>query len=275
MTNKEYKHTVFNSIAELGDHVANDKGAKQRYHASTDSHLCDMSPEEAIKIAQEGGYWPEGAKNIEPITLDVDVLNARDLSIVQPKLDICGYAPNVGAFLSNAPKNMRRQQPTTRPNRLMKVAIHIGKSFSIEQSETFNRGNAILSVCNALHELGLSLEIWAIHRNTSSTNQGYSNEIRIKDSFESYSPDSIAFALCNDAFQRRLSWRVAEMQQDNKLIKSALKSGYGNGRGADLSDFDLSFPFMTSERHWSRRDSALTKIIAMTKSQLHPEGVPA
>ena len=269
----EHMHRIiFNSIAEFSDFIEaddQDKAMQRRKHTSL-TYKAAMSVEKARECARLGGYWPEGAKNIEPIELDVDALNASDLAIKLPEAAMQGYRANVGAFLSGAPKCMVKTAPAVRPNRLLRIGVQVGKAWDVEQHLTFNRGNAILSVLNALHELGFAIELWAVERTYERTlTHCQSNEVCIKRASDSYSPDSIAFALCNDAYQRRLCWRSSEIRSDtNPHVQSIIDAAYGMGQDVDFSDFDISYGYLLNRRQWHNKAYALDHIVKDTKRQL-------
>ena len=124
-----------------------------------------MSVEKTMACAAAGGLWPEGAKNIQPVTLDLDHMHAHDLTMPEPVAAVCGHRALVPAYLADSPYSMIRNVQTPRPNRLIRVAVHVGKSFTVASKDTFNRGSAILSVLSALTSAGYSIELWACWHN--------------------------------------------------------------------------------------------------------------
>jgi len=168
---------------------------------------------------------------------------------------------------------MSRQQPASQPNRLIKMAVHVGKQHSVTQAETFNRGNAVLSVIDALQNAGFAVELHSCWRNRQSTRVSANIDTLIKASDAAYDPASIAFSLCNDAFQRRLVWRLIDSLADTPKSEhyseaSKLAETMGNGRAADFSDFDIHYGYMLIGEHWETRASALKYIADQTKTQL-------
>jgi hypothetical protein len=255
---------TFNSVFALSDHIEANK------HDITESapfnEPARMSMEEARKRAMEGGRWPEGAEHIKPAEIALGDFMIHDMHLPRPENAVVGYRPNVPAYLAGSPASMVRMTATSQPNRLLKVAVHVGKSFNVTDETTFNRGNGILSCLNALATAGFAIELWAVWRNSSNGNQ-VSIDTLIKDSTDTYSPDSIAFALCNDGFQRRLAWScLAIAQEQQKALKDAGKpystaprelaeNGYGNGRSAEFDDFDISFGYVVPTARWTRENS--------------------
>ena len=260
----------YDSVWALGQHVESDTDYMSRscHDSASDSMACNMSPAEALKRARDGGRYPEGAKDIKPLEIDASALNISDLAVKQPVLDRVGYRVSVPHLLRGQPKNMYRQLPQPMPNRLIKIGVHVGKPFTMEQSETLNRGNAILSVCDALEQLGLEIELWAIWRNAEDQSC-VSIETLIKKPDERYDPESIAFSICNDAMQRRLCWRAGEMATaHNKHAREVMHGGYGSDRGVSYADFDLSYPRPSERRYWGTKKNALEHVLEITKEQL-------
>lgn len=256
---------TFNSIVELhtflseNDHYGN-------FSASwNDSDITPMQSTEALERAAQGGYWPEGAKHIQPVTLDADQLSAHSLDIPTPQIAVTGYRPLVPAYLSGSPKAMINQTHESKPDRMIKIAVNVGKSWSVSTEATFNRGNAILSVIDALNAMGYAIELWAVWHNEAKGDKVHF-DVKIKDSSEFWSPDSIAFALCNEAFQRRLIWRALDTA--NSPICKNFSQSMGNGRSAKYADYDISYPYMGASRHWDNKESTLKHIITHTQTQL-------
>jgi len=259
-------HT-FNSIYELAEKIQTSTPADghDRDHPFAKAPSA-MTTDEALTTAQEGGRWAEGAKQIKPVELDLSDVVAHDMEIPRIEPTVQGFRANVPAYLAGSPVSMFKQEPTPMPNRLIKIGVQVAKQYDISQAHTFNRGNAILSVLGALSAAGFSIELWALWSAKDMGNICHVSTL-IKDSTAHYSPDSIAFALCNDAFQRRLMWRVAH-QSEHEEARDAVAGEFGTDRNFPVNDFDLSFPYMEPHRHWANKDSALKHIVESTTDQL-------
>jgi len=270
----------FNSIAQLGEYVTSHQQAGSKLldtDCITSGEWCGAPHKEALQTTNNGGLWQEGAKEMEPVDLDMSHLSISDLALPIPEPAMQGYRPNVAAYLAGSPQAMWKQQPDPQPNRLLKIAVHVGRAEYITQEQAFNRGNAILSVINALATNGMAVELWAIWRNQSDSKE-VSIETLIKSSEASWSPDSVAFALANVAYQRRINWNVlnliaggSEGKQAEAIATHVVQNGYGNGKSANFSDFDLSFPYMIKGR-WDSKSSALDIIVRETNEQLTNRG---
>ena len=251
-TDKYYRRT-FNSIYELTEYVSMHKdmvnsGDFAKYMDA------DMSFDETLKVGKQGGYWPTGAKQIKPVNLSIGELNVHGLDLPRLEPAIVGFRPNVAAYLCGSPYSMFKMSPFEQPNRLIKIAVNVTKSGSIGQAESFIRGNAILSVINSLASYGIAIELWAV---LATGDKGKEAQIAtlIKSSESQYSADSIAFALVNDAFFRRLAFsaiHIAHVKSDTPQKFADIKSiGWGTGTKATYNDYDIVFPWFQAGDRWT------------------------
>lgn len=253
-TKNQFKQT-FNSVFELSSYIDATAG-KIPAGSSSITEKANMSVTETHRRAREGGRWPEGASRIEPITIDLADFDIHSLDMPQPHAAMVGYRPSVPAYLAGSPMSMIRQEPVSQPNRLLRVAVHVGKQFGTKQETTFDRGNAILSCLNALSAAGMAIELWAVWRNADHAGNSVHIDTCIKQAEDTYSPDSIAFALCNDGFQRRLAWHCLEAANETvdrkecRAPQNVIDAGYGNGTGANFDDFDVSFGYCKNSERW-------------------------
>ena len=259
----------FNSIYELG--LASQVNLTKDNHAPTGGAIggdTNMSMTQAVNSALQGGYYPEGARQLQDAAAQMPETDVSVALISKTIHAEHGFRPNVPAYLSNEPQNMYNVAPTDKPNRLIKIAVHVGKEYSIEAKQTFNRGRAIMAVIDSLTASGYNVELTAIWRNQTHSGDTLSIETIIKHSDDSYSPDSIAFALCNEAFQRRLYWLALETH-DSSTARVLTGNGYGHGAKAQYPEYDLHYGFMRDHRHWNNPEQALKHIVDDTRAQLN------
>ena len=225
-----------------------------------------FSIKQAIECGTTGGYWPEGANKIKPVNLDLSGILAESIKMPRPAQHMAGYRPNVPAYLAGNPVNMWRQEPHPLPNRLLKIGVHVGKAYPIEQETTFYRGTAILSIVDALTMAGFNVELTAVWRNKSANGGQVNIDTIIKRSDQSWSADSVAFALCNDGYQRRVIWPIINKlanENDQNAIK--ISDTLGSGDEEKGEDFDLFFPYLLDR--WTV-NNCIDKALAIIKPQL-------
>jgi hypothetical protein len=271
MTNK-MDRAIFDSIGELGARVNELQTNRDRRRCGNEStniynssFYGDMGIGAAIEMADAGGNWQEGADAMPVINIDHKALNGGEVETPTMFNNIQGFAPNVPGFLSGTPDSMLDMHEPLAGTKLLRVAVHVGRTHKAGQAQVLNRGAAIMAVLDQLSREGYSIELWAIWRNNDWEDTA-SVETCIKHGTDYWTPSSVAFALAHVAFQRRLCWRVAESMTDGG--QNLTDGGYGSGDGADFSDFDLSYGYMTAPSDYRTTTSAIDNIKASTLAQL-------
>lgn len=241
----------YNSVLEFGQAVKS-VGPRLRTaqdHSETEKHATNgFTFDTALECALHGGNWAEGAQNLLSVELKDSDWSKESL---KPQLKQCvaGAVPLVPVWLAGQPDNMLTTEFEHIPSKIIKIGVHVGRSYNIKDEESLNRGRAILACIDALEAQGYSCELWAVWRNAPKSGLSCSNiSVCLKQSNEAYSPASVAFALCSTAFQRRLCWRLIESCP--KSWGLATKSNkYGHGGSAYLADFDIALPYFDHNQY--------------------------
>ena len=272
-------HVAFDSITELADYVKA-RGRESfpgiranAFDPSKGSAGADMSFDQSVKTGLNGGLWPEGAREMQPVDLPlVDVAHSMPghPQIVTAE---AGYRPNIPAFLAGSPAAMFRTEPATVPNRLLKIGVNLGASASVPPDMLIRRGAAILSVIDTLQAAGYSTELWAVWRITFQDKYHSSIDTLIKDSTDSWSPDSAAFGLASSGFLRCLNWRVLEILAAEHNLTGAKKQVNGTlGHGQDEKgpEFDVWVPgtYGGVANHYKSDTEARAYISGLAAAQL-------
>ncbi len=252
-------------LAEYLQHTERVKGAKASSIETVSHNAGGFSKEEAIELAAAGGRWHEGAKRINAIKL-IQTDNRADVPRRRVRQAVQGFAPNVPAFLSGEPENMLDRARVNVPKKVLTVGVQVGRVWETEQHQVLNRGKAIMAVIEELQLQGYSVEVWAVWRNFClDSKHAVHVDTLIKPSTAVWQPSLAAFTLANLAFQRRLCWGVAE------TLKEAVDFtlyGYGGGVSADMSDFDISYGYVTHPEQYETSTQALELIRDTTNEQL-------
>ena len=262
----------FNSICELGEHVENlmeTKNIRLFGNSSTDrySDTGGLDLGEAVAMAKNGGHWQEGADLMPRVHVAHERLNGQP--ILAPSLvnNVQGFACNVPNYLNGLPDAMMDFQDDLQGEKLIKVAVHVGRVWSADQSQIMNRGAAIMAVLDQLSREGYSIELTALWRNTGAGGKHTASvETVIKHGCDHWAPESVAFALCHAAFQRRLCWRVVESMHDSAA--KITNQNYGNGRDAKYAEFDINFGYMSYPEDYNSIEKATDNIKAQAIEQL-------
>ena len=267
----------FDSIGQLADYVAPYWDGDRVSKAFNPTNPCAdsesaMTPSEGLRTAQNGGYWPEGAKNLVPVELPLSDILAHDMTMPRIERAVVGFMPNIPAAMLGHPVAMFDTSTSPRPNRLIKIGVHIGKAYNIQQQDTFYRGAAILSVINTLSEAGFNVELTAVWRNKLDGREAHIDTV-IKEPDRAWSPDSVAFAFCNDAYQRRLVWECLDVVANTGTATERKKATYlghnglGNGLAEKGADFDIYFGYMSNKNRWTK-EATFKRITESARDQL-------
>ena len=270
-----YTHINFDSISHLAatvEHLHTTDAYRKRGEASTSDYNPDFyggwTMEEAIATGTNGGGWREGADLMPRVNVSHETLNGGFTEAPVINNAVAGFMPDVPTYLAGVPDCMHQVDSAPVSPTRIRVAVHVGRSSSIKQHQIANRGAAIMAVLDQLSKEGYSIQLDAIWRN-SDGGTGLSVETCIKHGCDHWSPESVAFALCHAAFQRRLCWRIAE--NVNHGIGCGLTgASYGNGVAAEFNDYDLSFGYVTPSigRGFTDIDTAVKTVKKSTIKQL-------
>jgi hypothetical protein len=277
---------TFDNIAEVGERVQAGGREKVRgvnNHAllTTMDGVADsgtMGLDKAIQTAINGGYWPEGAKRITPVDLDAHNLDALASMIPAREAAVIGYRVNVPAYLSGVPNCMIKKIRQPHQRKILRVAVNIGAGYRVEQRTTLNRGNAIMSVLDSLANLGYQIELYAVwstgtRKASQGKGQNFHIETLIKGSDETWSPDSVAFTLTNNAYLRRLMFRVCDLAHRDHGAQSNIPQQiagdcYGYASGGDLSSYDIAFDSELNNSNCDTPEKALAYVTQQVVAQL-------
>tara|TARA_R110002153_G_scaffold274037_1_gene446795 strand:+ start:34645 stop:35481 length:837 start_codon:yes stop_codon:yes gene_type:complete len=247
-----YDSIYFDSITALGAHCDRLQQNNRDRKYGTASTASDDSAfyggwsfKKALECAQNGGGWQKGAEMMPRVHVPNLTLKGRAIDTPYVDSDVVGFAPNVPAYINGVPDSMLSFNEAPQGNKLLRVAVAVGRCASTKQKHVLNRGAAIMAVLDQLSRDGYSIELWALWRN-SNDGKGVSIETCVKHGTDVWSPESIAMALCHVSFQRRLCWRVAESIEGQNHGASITRSSYGNGYATEYDDFDLSFGYVKS-----------------------------
>ncbi len=240
-------------------------------------HMFDssMSFDAALAIAKDGGRFESGARDIQPIDIDLSSLDVHGMDTPRPESAVIGYRPNVAAFLAGSPQSMWSMPPQVEPNKLVRVAVNTGLSSGVSARAITARGNGILAVLNALDAAGLSIEIWACSHATTFVNgmrYEMQHDVLVKRADAPYSPDSIAFTLVNADYQRRLMFGLDVIEHNldpkNDTAKNIYNNSLGGPDNCTFHDYDLVYDFVLASDRWTK-DNAVNKARGIAESQLN------
>ena len=228
-----------NRVSLLADHK------KSSRYKTENAFYGYTSFSEALNIGLRGGHWPAGAAKIQPVTIDPDLVDpTHSAHAYSIGADINGVAPIVPAVLSGVPECMLTVEQTMQPRKLFTVGVATAVYAGATDDQIFNRGNAVLSILDALQYNGYSVSVDAVKCNISRGTQATAT-VQVKASDQHWDASSMAFALCHAAYNRRLGFAWLDTHKDT--VKFSCDS-YGQPQAPDRDKYDLIVPPLAGDR---------------------------
>ena len=258
---------IFNSISEIPgwieSHPQVTRGSESTSCSSSRDWDLNTPLAKALEFARNGGNWEEGGKMVRETTLKMADLR-RTGRVPSLDTDVCGFLPDVPAFLSGDPSCMwseGEEDGVQAP--ILSIGVGVRAPSFATSEQKVNYGAAILSVVDELENKGVRVELWAVYANEKGTDKT-DFRVLIKAAEESWSPNSAAFALCHPAYHRRLMFRLAESFESLSRFTGSYGVGYNIKR-----DFDVWVPALAPGDSWSLdRKHSLEHTTELVQSQL-------
>ena len=259
---------TFNSLSEIPGWI--DAHPREMLCRDSETYSSSLSWDRntnydaALEIVKRGGLWEEGGKALKEATLKMADLKVQG-RVPALDNDVCGFMPDVPAFLSGDPCSMwNESESEVEQSPIITVGVSLGQSCGVTSGQAVNYGAAIMSVVDELENKGVRVELWGCYANSESSG-GCDFRVLLKSADEHWSPNSVAFALCHSAMNRRIMFRVVES------FGSLTRFAVSCGRGYDLyGEFDVWFHYLLgSESEWSRDpESAMKYVSGLAQGQL-------
>jgi len=267
---KKYQQN-FGSITELARFISDNEGSENTHRSSKSSRASKewsmgINYEDTLTMARNGGHWPEGAEQLQSVSVQDAASTLADMIAPEIINDVTGGAVDIGAYLSDDPECFLRvddEQAQVRP--VIRIAVELAVAGRIPAVDAMNRGRAVLAMVEALELQGHSTELVG----TFITYQGhirYECHTVCKQAGEPWNPSAVAFMLAHPAFSRRLGFRMVELHDEARFMS---KSSYGNGSQniSSLDGFNLYVPYLCMDGLCDTPAKALKYIERVAREQ--------
>lgn len=242
---------------------------KKGSHRAPSTDWClDTDLDQALKMGMAGGYWLEGAKNLQAVSLksgsydDIILKPAYDLAVV-------GGCVDVGEFLAGNPECMLGLDDEGETKPVITVMFVSGAAHYISSAQKMNYGRAVLALVDSLEAHGYSVELVAkmtyLHKvGAAQALAGVEADIVVKQAGEPWSASAVAFAMAHPAFSRRLGFRYCESTPEGAPVTH---SNYGRGDVINRPESGVFLPYLVSKDLVSSPERALEYVLALAKHQ--------
>lgn len=260
----------FESINALGEHIAALQQPHRYYRDSEANYFSDTphSLTDAVKIAINGGYWEQGAKDLQSVELNHDGRNCEGRRVMRP--NVTGFMPNVPAMLAGEPLTMYDLPAAGEHRKLIKIGLGVSCSASVTASQLKNRGRAVLAVVDDLTAQGYAVEVLA-YMGTGNEQGLMHITTTVKQAHEQWSPSSAAFMLANTSIYRRLGFRLLEATEGTDTdLTCVLRDAYGIPQRKDINECDIWIGSILygETSAWDAPDTALKHVQEMAQEYL-------
>ena len=202
---------------------------------------------DTIDHAEGTAFWDGVSSMMDTVDITDKLAAKADLPAVQR--DLVGGSVNVGAYLTGHPRHMRRRTPQPAVDKpVLTIGVSLGIAWMVKAEHRLNFGAALMSAVDQLERNGYRCEIIAYWRasgtNANAFKYWVNIEYLLKRSDQTWNPSALAFAIAHPAFQRRMTWRIAETQpQYHDSLRAAYCSNTNTKKYHEscAGDFDVYF----------------------------------
>lgn len=245
--------------------------SKRSSHIHRGDYWASCDFDQALDRALDGGYWPEGAEQLQSINLAgqagelIEQLN--DELILAP----VGGAVDIGEYLADGEECFYLMDSVEQAQTIVKIAVMNVCSSDTKASQVMNRGRAIMALVDALESRNFSVQLDVV--DSFKWKKAVFPEYRttIKQAGEPWAAGTVAYPLANASWGRRLGFRAAE----GSPCGSMTTKGYGDGddlvmwqsETINSGDYDFAFGYMLGESIFNTPNGALRSVISTANKQ--------
>ena len=267
---KLHHHETFTGMSDLMATI--DKRDREDGYSTHDGGRgwCAQTLEEATEIANNGGADFDTADKMIAVKNLTDAAMADAIYLPNWTPSVAGFLPNVGAFCAGEPLSMYNQaEHVLETAKVVKIVVTCIPCASVSAPAMLNRGAALLGAIDALERDGNTrVELVGIFPSFSTRAKNCLMEIALKSAGDDWNPASVAFAIANPSFGRRIGFKWLESKKD---YAGNVNASYGNGRtakGKPPIDCDIYLPYLEEDYGYETPEEAVTSVAKIFNTQL-------
>lgn len=214
------------------DEFINKKGSNANFMKNF--WLTDSLPE-AVNLLKYG--WDSGSKEMV-VKLSKLVTNKR-LSF-KPEYNVVGGQASVPRYLQGLPTNMILNKNVEKDTKIINVYKSAGYHGFYTPEEIMKESVKALQIVQLLENNRYRVNVYVVkynegkHEGSVRSGVNFGTKIKIKSANEKMNIKKMAFCLAHPDFQRRLIWRLIEINPDFKKVFV----GYGKPVENDIIAYD-------------------------------------
>lgn len=225
-----YSKTYFNN---------NNKYAINSYTLSseTESDIFYFDTfDEALKALKYG--WEDGRCQLESKVKELN-LRTNETKKIKYEYNVVGGNACVPRYLQGIPTNMIKSNMVSKETKVINIYKTAPYTSLVSAEEILEDAAKTVIIVNKLEELGYKVNLYITKLNENYRNKvKFGVRVKIKDARMKLNLKKISFCIINPDMQRRMFWRLIELDPD------LLEPLVSYGRGIDnriMNNYDYSF----------------------------------
>lgn len=192
--------------------------------------------DEALKALKYG--WEDGRYQLESKVKELN-LRTNEVKKIKYEYNVVGGNACVPRYLQGIPTNMIKSNMVSKETKVINVYKTAPYTSLVSAEEILEDAAKTVIIVNKLEELGYKVNLYITKLNENHRNKvKFGVRVKIKDAKMKLNLKKISFCIINPDMQRRMFWRLIELDPD--LLKPL-----GNyGKGIDnriINSYDYSF----------------------------------
>ena len=207
------KYTIknFSSVAALNDYCDNTPAVKGWTCAASTTGSARFTGtenyDEARRLSETG--CPDIVKGLK------NNLSKFQSARVQPRRatfdNICGYLPNVPAYIAGRPLSMYDSRPNPIKTKVLDIIYCVSVDYSKNTAQMIEAGSAVIQAIQDLESAGYRCNLYCnVTCVFDSGSRVVSISTRVKNSTEYFNLSRISYAVANPSYLRRHAFKVIE-----------------------------------------------------------------
>lgn len=266
----ESRNLVFDTWEKFLTYVKEDKGdyfARSSQKEGNAQFSGSDSFAQALELAHK---WPEGTALCQRMAEDIAAkasVHVERMAFEFATHD--GNAFDIGRFLRGEPEcvlKMVRKQGEGKAHKVVKLAMNVAASWSVDQEVLIRRGAALCAAAYCLHRAGYGTEIWAALALNDFGTTHFQVSVLIKRANAHFDLGRLAFACAHPSMLRRFMFAALENQ--GKEFHAVLGHCYGRPTNLTGIKSDVCIErALGSESHWQSSEACVEWVLATLKTQ--------
>lgn len=188
--------------------------------------------DEALKALKYG--WEDGRCQLESKVKELN-LRTNETKKIKYEYNVVGGNACIPRYLQGIPTNMIKSNMISKETKVINIYKTAPYTSLVSTEEILEDAAKTVIIVNKLEELGYKVNLYITKLNENHRNKvKFGVRVKIKDAKMKLNLKKISFCIINPDMQRRMFWRLIELDPD--LLEPL--GGYGRGIDNRIMDFN-------------------------------------